>query len=107
MTNETIILNESFKLMADGILKGSGEFVEINGKQVELPEEIHTFNGWKARGFMVKKGEKAKASFVIWKCAKKTKEAEDEDGNKVEINTSKMFHKMSYFFTADQVKALA
>lgn len=61
MTNANIILNESVKLMKENKLKSSGKIgtVEINGEQVqiELPEEIHTFNGWKERDYKVKKGE--------------------------------------------------
>lgn len=54
MTNETIIMNESFKLMESGILSGSGRYgimTDENGneKKVELPEEIHTFAAWKER----------------------------------------------------------
>ena len=67
MTNETIILNESIRLMKEGMLKGTGEFIEFEKEdgtkeKVELPEEIHTFNGWKQRGFSVKKGEKSAKS---------------------------------------------
>lgn len=54
MTNAQIILNESIRLMNDGILKGSGQYAEIetdNGKMtIELPEPIHTFQGWKDLG---------------------------------------------------------
>lgn len=60
MTNAQIILNESFNLMEKGVLKGSGTYgvmIDENGKErkVEFPEDIHTFNGWKERGYSVKK----------------------------------------------------
>ena len=49
MTNAEIIMKESIRLMKSGELKGSGTRakVEIEGKieEIELPEEIHTFNG--------------------------------------------------------------
>lgn len=48
MTNANIILNESIKLMENGILAGNGEFITIETdagkKQIEIPEEIHTFS---------------------------------------------------------------
>lgn len=70
MTNEMIILNESVKLMNDGVLKGTGEYATVQGedgkeKEIELPEPIHTFNGWKQRGYSVKKGEKSKIRITI------------------------------------------
>ena len=106
MTNATIILNESIKLMEQGVLKGTGEFVkfqDVNGevKEVEIPEEIHTFNGWKQRGYSVKKGEKSNIKFSIWKCSSKT--VENENGDDEEITTN-MFMKLSAFFTLAQVE---
>ena len=103
MTNATIILNESFRLMEQGILKGSGTFVNVtddegNSKEMELPEEIHTFNGWKSRGYKVKKGEKSKIKFSIWKCTVKKSEDDEEDDDK------SMFMKLSAFFTQEQVE---
>lgn len=67
MTNEMIIFKESQKLMNDGILQGSGVFATVEfedgARQVEMPEEIHTFQAWKSLGYSVKKGEKAIAKF--------------------------------------------
>lgn len=93
--------------MEKGILKGSGEYVievDKNGNEskVEIPEVIHTFNGWKERGYQVKKGEKSKIKFAIWKYTKKI--VKDEDG-KEEDKTS-MFLKMSAFFTTEQVEKI-
>ena len=107
MTNAAIIQNESFRLMEEGVLKGSGEFAEIEKEDgtkemVELPEEIHTFNGWKARGFSVKKGEKSKIKFTIWKYS--SKKIEDENGE--EDEKASMFMKLSAFFTREQVEEL-
>ena len=107
MTNAAIIQNESFRLMEAGVLKGSGEFAEIEKEDgtkemVELPEEIHTFNGWKERGFSVKKGEKSKIKFTIWKYS--SKKIVDEDGE--EDEKSSMFMKLSAFFTREQVEEL-
>lgn len=110
MTNATIILNESLRLMEEGVIKGSGQFAEIETadgekKTIELPEEIHTFNGWKERGYSVKKGEKSKIKFPIWKYTEKCKTEEEKTGNPLEdAPVTNMFMKLSAFFTADQVE---
>lgn len=106
MTNATIILNESIRLMKEGTLKGSGEFVTVENddgttEKMELPEPIHTFNGWKERGYQVKKGEHSKIKFPIWKHTTKTVE---KDGKEEE--RSNMFQKVSAFFTFDQVEPI-
>lgn len=106
MTNAMIIMNESIRLMEEGILKGSGEFVTVENedgteKTLELPEPIHTFNGWKERGYKVKKGEHSKIKFSIWKHS--TRKIE-KDGKEEE--RSNMFQKVSAFFTFDQVEPI-
>lgn len=106
MTNATIIMNESIRLMKEGILHGCGQFVEVENEDgtremMELPEEIHTFNGWKALGYSVKKGEKSRIKFPIWKHTTKTVE---KDGKEEE--RSSMFQKVSAFFTFDQVEPI-
>lgn len=106
MTNAMIILHESISLMNDGKLNGSGQFAEVetaDGKiTIELPEEIHTFNGWKERGYQVKKGEKSSIKFPIWKHT--AKKVETENGEEEE--KARMFMKMSAFFTAAQVEPI-
>lgn len=110
MTNAMIILSESVKLMEQGKLKGTGEFVTVddgNGgtRQLEMPEEIHTFAGWKERGFKVKKGEHSTIKFAIWKYTEK--EPKELTGNPLtDANISKMFMKVSAFFTVDQVEPI-
>ena len=106
-----IILNERFDLMEHGKLKGTGEFVvmefEDGQKEVELPEEIHTFNGWKQRGYMVKKGEHSTIKFHIWKYTEKKKKEEEKTGNAIEdAPVSSMFLKLSAFFTPEQVEKI-
>ena len=118
MTNEQIIMNESISLMEQGILKGSGQFAEIETedgtKTIELPEAIHTFNGWKELGYSVKKGEKSTIKFPIWKHTVKmlntnTGNAELDKMNQ-QINDqggqTNMFMKMSAWFTAAQVEPI-
>ena len=118
MTNEKIILNESFRLMEEGILKGSGKFVKIateNGvEEVELPEEIHTYNGWKSRGYQVKKGEKSTIKFSIWKHTTKMLDTNTGNAELDKMNASvneqggesNMFMKVSAFFSFAQVEPI-
>ena len=110
MTNAQIIMNESINLLESGIIKGTGRMFEAvivdkegneTKKMVEEPEAIHTYAGWKQLGFQVKKGEKAKASFIIWKCVAGKKEEESD-----EQPENKMFMKKSHFFTIDQVERI-
>ena len=75
-TNSEIILRESLNLVNAGVLKTTGRvFIQElpDGSKVEIPEpeQIHTYNGWRDLGYQVKKGEKANASFPIWKWAGK------------------------------------
>ena len=119
MTNEMIILNASLKLMEEGILKGSGVFGEIENADgsktsVELPEEIHTFNGWKQRGFSVKKGAKSEIKIQIWKHTTKMLRTDTDNAETNKMNQqindqggqSNMFMKVSAFFTAAQVEPI-
>ena len=106
MTNEEIILSASLELMKQGILKPTGRVLtqELpDGTKVELPEPepIHTYNGWKDRGYQVKKGEHAKATFTIWKYSGKK---DEETG---EIEKGRCFQKKSFWFTFDQVEAVS
>lgn len=108
MTNTMIILNESIRLMNDGILSGTGKFIEIENEdgtktQQELPEDIHTFATWKQLGYSVKKGEHAIAKFMIWKHTSKiVKNEKNEDEEK-----TNMFMKTAAFFKLSQVELTA
>lgn len=107
MTNEQIIFNESVELMKSGKIGKTGRQFEVedeNGNKIMLdePETIHTFQTWKAKGFCVKKGEKAVAQFYIWKCV--SKKAENSEGMTEE--QKRMFMKKASFFSASQVMAL-
>ena len=119
MTNEMIILNESIRLMNEGILKGSGVFgktIDTNGNEisVELPEDIHTFNGWKARGYKVKKGETSKIKFSIWKHTRKFLKTDTDNAETNKMNQqvneqggeTHMFMQLAAFFTAEQVEPI-
>lgn len=118
MTNAQIILIESISLMEQGILKGSDQFAEIETEEgtqtIELPEEIHTFNGWKQLGFSVKKGEKSSIKFAIWKHTVKFLNTDTGNAELDKMNTQineqggqkNMFMKMSSWFTAAQVEPI-
>ena len=107
MTNEEIIFRESVALMNQGILKCAGKMPCVDPdtgeeKEVDMPECIHTFKGWKELGYQVKRGEHAKAKFSIWTPVKQTKKDDEE----VEAKP-KMYLKDAYWFTSDQVEHLS
>ena len=103
ITNQQIILTESLRLMAEGVLKPTGRvFIREldDGTKQELPEPepIHTYNGWKELGYQVKKGEHAKAQFPIWKYkGQKNEETGEEVGGKC-------YQRIAFWFTFDQVE---
>ena len=49
----------------------------------------------------MKKGQKAKAAFTIWKYAESKKQNDEEEAE------GRMFMKLAHFFTADQVEKIA
>ena len=92
MTNEEIIFKASCDLVRAGLL----DMDEENGV-----EEIHTYDGWKERGYQVQKGCKAVARISIWKQGtKKPKEGEEK-------GKSFFFLKDSCFFRARDVAPIA
>lgn len=110
MTNEEIIFQNRVFLMEQDVIKGipntSVVFEDENGKrEVMMPEEIHTFNGWKRLGYQVQKGEKSVARFPIWKY-KTSKKKEGEGDEKEEVDKGVCFMKVAFFFTKDQVKKI-
>lgn len=107
MTNDTIIMNASLRLMEEGLLSGSGiKAAQDDGTTIELPEAIHTYAGWKAVGRQVKKGEKALAAINIWKCSTKTITAKTIDGKEEEIDARRMFMKRAFFFKSSQTEPI-
>lgn len=108
MTNAMIIMLESIKLMEDGVIKGSGiKGLTQDGKEIELPEALHTYQVWKSLGYQVKKGSKAVAQFPIWKYMTKKVKTESEDIDP-EALQNKGYCRMvtASFFTVDQVEKL-
>ena len=119
MTNAQIILNESINLMEQGKLNGTGNMITVitvnaegqeEKKQIEEPEPIHTYAAWKQLGFQVKKGSKAVAQINIWKHVSRKEEVEvkytDGTTGTEEIDDSKMFMKLSSFFSLSQVERI-
>ena len=101
MTNEMIILWESVDLMEQGIIGTTGRTFEVEDKDgnkrlLREPEPIHTFDGWKERGYAVKKGEHAVASFLIWKYITGKKETEGEVEGK--NDNGRCIMKKAFFF---------
>lgn len=108
MTNAMIVLLESVKLMEAGLIAGSGiKGTTPDGKEIELPEAIHTYATWKSLGYQVKKGEKAIAKFPIWKQGKASKKAAEEArANGEDAPQGKMFMKTAAWFTIGQVEKI-
>lgn len=108
MTNAMIIFMERCRLMEEGIIKGTGKFVEIETdkgmQRFEEPEEIHTYAKWKSLGYQVRKGEKSEIKIQVWKYRGKIQH-DEESGEDVE--TGRCFLKVASFFTQAQVDAIA
>ena len=101
MTNTQIIF-EALKL------KGFSEdqlLTIMNAYNGDLP--FHTFAEWKARGYSVKKGEKAFLAVPLWKFTNKpnmaARKAAEEAGE--EVNPDPHYYKkLSYIFGFNQVE---
>lgn len=59
MNNEQIIIEKAIELYGEDAVNALLE------KGIEMP--LHTLQGWKARGYKVKKGEHAIAEVKLWK----------------------------------------
>lgn len=105
MTNAMIILVESVKLMEQGVLKATGQKIIVEmadgKKEIDVPEQIHTYKKWKALGYQVKRGSKAVAQFPIWKYTASKKKEESEEEAQAQGHC---FMKVASFFTAEQVE---
>lgn len=99
MKNEQIIMNTRINLMRNGQLGTTGrkmEYVDNDGviSEIDEPAEIHTYTGWKQRGFQVPRGTKARVFIPIWNYIT------DEEGNTV------MMQRNAPFFLPDQVEKI-
>lgn len=106
MTNAMIILMNSVELMETGVLRATDQKITVEDpegekKDLYMPEEIHTYNGWKAIGRQVRRGQKSVASFPIWRMCKGKKQETEEAGEN-EQDHSRMRMVKAFWFTADQ-----
>ena len=77
------------------------EYEDGSKHTINEPEPIHTFSGWKKIGYQVIQGQKAIASFPIWKHKPAGVKFDKETGEKMDVN-EKMFMVTAYFFKRDQ-----
>ena len=102
MTNEEIIIRTATVL---GLF--TPEFIEsCLASGHELP--LHTFQGWKERGYFVKKGEKG-TPITIWNYANKKEVVKGRDRmtgeiTEEEINNGHYYQHKAFFFTINQVR---
>lgn len=99
MKNEEIIMKTRVNLMRNGQIGTTGrkmEYVDADGviSEIDEPAEIHTYTGWKRKGFQVPKGMKAKVFIPIWNYLT------DEEGNTV------MMQRNAPFFLPNQVEKI-
>lgn len=111
MTNEAIIMWEAVDLMEKGIIGTTGRTFEIEDKEgnkqiIQEPEPIHTFNGWKEKGYCVKKGEHAIASFRIWKYVTGGKKTDESEADGDAPGKGHCIMKLAFFFKASQVERI-
>lgn len=109
MTNTEIIMQNRVFLMEQGVIKGiEGTRLlwkdEEGEREIQMPEEIKTFDAWKKEGLIVQKGEHAVAKFKIWMPRKGKAKVEDEEQEK---DAPKGFYmKTAFFFSEGQVKPI-
>ena len=106
MTNAMILMIETQKLAEEGKLKYTGNvFKALNtaGEEIEVKEvePIHTFAGWKARGYKVVKGQHSDIKFPIWHYKKnKPKDMDEEEA----VEKGYCYMKTASWFKSDQVE---
>lgn len=110
MTNEQIIYKHQLELLKRGIIGTTGRVIvgqDTDGKEIEIqePESIHTYAGWRECGYQVKKGQKAIATFNIWKCSKKKKNDKENESEEKE-EKEYMFLTKAFFFSRNQVEKI-
>jgi len=71
MKNEQIIMNTRVQLMRNGQIGTTGRkmnYADADGveTQIDEPAEIHTYTGWKMRGFQVPQGTKSRIFIPTW-----------------------------------------
>ena len=97
-------MNGGTKIMTNYQIIEKAKVALVMSGKIEAEDEIHTFQGWKERGFKVRKGEHAITRFSIWKYTSKVVATKD-DGT--EISKDSCFLKDSCWFSTKQVEAIA
>lgn len=110
MTNQDIILRQRLCLMDKGVIGTTGKKITLEdeaGEEREVlePAVIHTYAGWKALGYRVKRGEHACASFPIWRHRKAGKK-KDKITGEISDTSETMFLTNANFFSERQVEKI-
>ncbi len=96
MTNLEIICNEA-------IINGIYTKVEIEDMLAQgLEPALHTYTGWKARGKVVRHGEKG-IETKLWK-RRNSKKKDDDKNEEVEEVNGNFYLAKAYLFTESQVE---
>ncbi len=116
MTNAQIAMQNRVFLMEQGIIKPTDQKMiytdDFGTREINVPEEIYTFDAWKKQGRIVLKGQHAIAKFKIWmpkrgRRVEETVEDNNNDDNSDEAMQRRGFYKkLSFFFTIDQTKEI-
>ena len=114
ISNEMIILSARLSLLEQGVLQPTGRMLETEndaGERVMVPEpeEIHTFQAWKAAGYSVRRGERAIIRLTIWNhTGRKLETVTATDGSEIETeDRGHYYSKVACFFAAHQVERSA
>lgn len=101
-TNEMLLLQAAVDNL-DRVFQDKEKASEYIMQHDEVP--LHTFAGWKARGYSVKKGEHSSIETCLWNFKKPAKKRKsDEDEEKDCKPKSRFVFSKSYLFTIDQVE---
>ena len=106
MNNAMILMIETQKLAEAGVLKYTGrtfKAMNLAGEEVEFKEvePIHTYAGWKSRGYKVQKGQHSDIKFPIWHYRKnKPKNMDEEEASE----KGYCYMKTASWFRFDQVQ---
>lgn len=116
--NESIIARAAYAAAADGKIR-LNHLDMMNIAVGNAPSNIHTYNEWKTRGYIVKNGEHAAFMASIWKHVERRGELTAEEAEAInavivnadaqegdEVRSGKFIKKVAYFFTAEQVEEL-
>ena len=71
-----------------------------------LQLEYHTFEAWKARGYIVRRGEHAVLTVKLWKHSKKTSKSDQASGADTEEITEGFYLAKAFLFSSAQVDTL-